>query len=114
MRRRSRETRLAAKVKLDGAGRARIDTGLPFLDHRKAAHVDPRLITVPLLFVAAGLDRLTPPGVVHRAMRYFGTNADYVEYADQGHWVVGQPGWQQTADDVVAWLEAKVAGTCRS
>jgi imidazoleglycerol-phosphate dehydratase len=33
VRRRSRETRLAAKVKLEGAGRIRIDTGLPFLDH---------------------------------------------------------------------------------
>lgn len=33
VRRRSKETRLAAKVKLDGAGRVRIATGLPFLDH---------------------------------------------------------------------------------
>ena len=33
MRRRSKETRLAAKVKLDGSGRVRIATGLPFLDH---------------------------------------------------------------------------------
>ena len=31
--RRSKETRLTAKVQLDGAGRVRIDTGLPFLDH---------------------------------------------------------------------------------
>jgi len=33
VRRRSKETRLAAKVKLDGTGRVRIATGLPFLDH---------------------------------------------------------------------------------
>jgi imidazoleglycerol-phosphate dehydratase len=33
VRRRSRETRLTAKVKLDGSGRVRIATGLPFLDH---------------------------------------------------------------------------------
>ncbi len=33
VRRRSKETKLAAKVKLDGAGRVRIATGLPFLDH---------------------------------------------------------------------------------
>ena len=33
MKRRSKETRLAAKVKLDGSGRVRVATGLPFLDH---------------------------------------------------------------------------------
>jgi imidazoleglycerol-phosphate dehydratase len=33
VRRRSKETRLAAKVKLDGSGRVKIATGLPFLDH---------------------------------------------------------------------------------
>ena len=33
VRRRSKETRLTAKVKLDGTGKVRIATGLPFLDH---------------------------------------------------------------------------------
>jgi imidazoleglycerol-phosphate dehydratase len=33
VRRRSKETRLTAKVKLDGSGRVKIATGLPFLDH---------------------------------------------------------------------------------
>ena len=89
------------------SGRALFEMGLPLLDRRKASHVDPRLITVPLLFVAAERDRLTPPGVVRRAARYFGAAADYVEYADQGHWVLGQPGWQRVADDAAAWLEAK-------
>jgi pimeloyl-ACP methyl ester carboxylesterase len=89
------------------SGRALFEMGLPFLDGRKASHVDPRLITVPLLFVAAARDRLTPPAVVRRAARYFGTAADYVEYADQGHWVLGQPGWERIADDATAWLEAK-------
>ncbi len=33
IKRKSKETRLSAVVKLDGAGRVRIATGLPFLDH---------------------------------------------------------------------------------
>jgi imidazoleglycerol-phosphate dehydratase len=33
VRRRSKETRLTAKVKLEGTGRVRVATGLPFLDH---------------------------------------------------------------------------------
>ena len=31
--RKSKETRLRARVKLDGTGRIKVDTGLPFLDH---------------------------------------------------------------------------------
>ena len=31
--RKSKETRLRARVKLDGRGRIKVDTGLPFLDH---------------------------------------------------------------------------------
>ena len=89
------------------SGRALFEMGLPFLDRRKAAHVDPRLITVPLLVFAAERDRLTPPSVVRRTARYFGKAADYVEYANQGHWVVGQPGWERIAEDAVTWLDAK-------
>lgn len=33
VRRKSKETKLAAKVRLDGSGRVRVATGLPFLDH---------------------------------------------------------------------------------
>ena len=33
VRRTSKETKLAAKVKLEGSGRVRVATGLPFLDH---------------------------------------------------------------------------------
>jgi pimeloyl-ACP methyl ester carboxylesterase len=81
---------------------------LPWLDSKRATAVDPRLVTVPLLFIAAEKDRLTPPGVVRRAARYFGKIADCVEYPDQGHWVVGQPGWQRIANDVVTWLDGKI------
>jgi hypothetical protein len=35
--------------------------------------------------------------------------SDYVEYPGQGHWVLGQPGWEQVADDTAAWLDGKTA-----
>jgi pimeloyl-ACP methyl ester carboxylesterase len=91
------------------SGRALLELGLPWLDRAKAASVDPRLVTVPLLFVAAEKDRLTPPGVVRRTARRFGHASDYVEYPDQGHWVPGQPGWQRIAEDTVTWLDGKAA-----
>jgi pimeloyl-ACP methyl ester carboxylesterase len=91
------------------SGRALFEMALPWLDAGKAATVDPRLVTVPLLFVAADKDRLTPPGVVRHTARRFGHVAHYVAYPDQGHWVLGQPGWQRIAGDAVAWLDGKAA-----
>ena len=70
---------------------------------------DPRFVTVPLLFVAAEKDRLTPPDVVRRAARYFAHVSDYVEYPGQGHWVLGQPGWERVADAAATWLDDKTA-----
>ena len=91
------------------SGRALFEMALPWLDARKTTTIDPRLVTVPLLFVAAEKDRLTPPGVVRRAARCFAHVSDYVEYPGQGHWVVGQPGWERIADDAATWLDGKAA-----
>lgn len=89
------------------SGRALFEIGLPFLDRHRAATVDPRRVTVPLLFVGCARDRLTPPAVVRRTAERFGHVADHIEYPDQGHWVPGQPGWQQVATDALDWLEGK-------
>jgi pimeloyl-ACP methyl ester carboxylesterase len=89
------------------SGRALLEIALPWLDATKAATVDPRRVTVPLLFVAAERDRLTPPGVVRRAARQFAHVSDYAEYKDQGHWVLGQPGWERVAAEAATWLDAK-------
>lgn len=89
------------------SGRALFEIALPWLDGTKAATVDPRRVTVPLLFVAAENDKLTPPGVVRRASRQFAHVSDYVEYKGQGHWVLGQPGWDRVAEETAAWLDAK-------
>lgn len=87
------------------SGRALFEMALPWLDRGKAATVDPPRVTAPLLFVAAEKDKLTPPGVVRRAAARFAAVATYREYAGQGHWVPGQPGWEQIAADAFAWLD---------
>jgi pimeloyl-ACP methyl ester carboxylesterase len=90
------------------SGRALLEIALPWLDGTNAATVDPRRVTVPLLFVAAEKDKLTPPDVVRRAARRFAHVSDYVEYKGQGHWVPGQPGWDRVADETATWLDAKI------
>jgi pimeloyl-ACP methyl ester carboxylesterase len=91
------------------SGRALFEIALPWLDRGKATAIDPRLVTVPLLFVAAEKDRLTPPGVVQRTARHFAHVADFRQYSGQGHWVVGQPGWENVATDAADWLDGKAA-----
>jgi pimeloyl-ACP methyl ester carboxylesterase len=91
------------------SGRALLEIGLPWLDRTKAATVDPRLVTVPLFFVAAEKDKLVPPGVVRRTAQRFAHVSEYKEYPGQGHWVPGQPGWEQIATDALAWLDGKTA-----
>lgn len=77
------------------SGRTLLEIALPWLDGSKTRTVDPRLVTVPLL--------------PRRSARRFGHVADYLEYPIQGHWVLGQPGWQAIAEDTVAWLDGKAA-----
>lgn len=86
------------------AGRVLLEIGYPFLDRRHAARVDPADVTCPLLVIGAGEDRLTPPAVVRKiARRYAG--AEHREFADQGHWVLGQPGWREVATYAADWLD---------
>ena len=91
------------------SGRALLEIGLPWLDRTKAATVDPRRVTVPLLFVGTEKDKLVPPGVVRRAAQQFAHVSEYVEYENQGHWVPGQPGWERIAGQAETWLAAKAA-----
>jgi pimeloyl-ACP methyl ester carboxylesterase len=86
------------------SGRALLEMGLPWLDYADAAHVAPADVTVPLLMVAAQHDRLTPPSVVRRIAGRF-DGAEYREYPGQGHWVLGQPGWQEIAADTAQWMD---------
>ena len=85
------------------SGRALFEIAFPWLDGTKAAKVDPGDIKVPLMFVGAQEDQLVPPGVVRRTAQRF-PGSVHREYPDQGHWVLGQPGWQTIAEDVVQWL----------
>lgn len=91
------------------SGRALLEIALPWFDRAKAAKVDPRCVTVPLLFVAAEKDRLVPPDVVRRTAKQFAHVSDYAEFDGQGHWVLGQPGWERVADHAEAWLTGKAS-----
>ena len=82
-----------------------LEIGLPFLDSRRAARVDPAAIDCPLLVIGTAKDRLTPASTVRKVARRYARASAYKEFAGQGHWVLGQPGWQDVAAYTADWLE---------
>jgi pimeloyl-ACP methyl ester carboxylesterase len=87
------------------SGRVLLEIGLPFLDRRRAASVDPKAIACPVLVIGAEKDRLTPASVVRKVAQRYAHVAEHREFADQGHWVLGQPGWRYVAAYTAEWIE---------
>jgi pimeloyl-ACP methyl ester carboxylesterase len=57
------------------------------------------------LVVAGGADRMTPCTVVERVAARYRSVSTYHVFAEHGHWAFGEPGWQDIARFVLAWLE---------
>ena len=63
----------------------------------------------PLLLVAGELDHISPPAVVQANLKlYRRTSAvtEYREYGGRSHFLLGQDGWEEIADDVLAWAQS--------
>lgn len=75
-------------------------------------HVDySRADRAPLLLIAGEIDHVVPPAIV-RAIekKYLSTGSAAIverkEYAGRTHRLVSQDGWEQIADEALAWAEA--------
>jgi hypothetical protein len=58
-----------------------------------------------LLFVSASDDHIMPPSVQKSNAKHYkgkGTTTEHVEY-DGPHLMIAGEGWEQIADDVLAW-----------
>lgn len=89
------------------SGRAMLEIGYWFLDRRCAAKVDAAKVRCPVLVIGGALDRITPTSVVRKVARKYATVSTYQEFANHAHWVVGEPGWEEVAKYVLAWLESR-------
>ena len=92
------------------SGRAASEMGFGFLDPRHATRVDAAGIGCPVLLVSASDDRLTPASVVRKTAAFLGPEVMLREFPGHGHWVVGEPGWEDIAAFVADWLETHVGG----
>lgn len=83
------------------SGRALFETLFWELDHRRAAHVPPGRLRVPLLSTIGEQDRVFAPSTARSiAARYPGPTAFHV-FPELGHYLIGEPG----ADTVPAFIE---------
>jgi pimeloyl-ACP methyl ester carboxylesterase len=81
------------------------------------ANVNPNAVTkvnfknddrAPLLLIAAGRDHIIPVSVSKAAVKRHRKSKATTElkvYADRGHEIVGEPGWQEVADHALDWAE---------
>jgi pimeloyl-ACP methyl ester carboxylesterase len=64
--------------------------------------IDASRVRCPVLSIGAVGDRFLPPRIARAIARKY--HGDYHEYAEHGHYIIGEPGWEQVADDVAAWI----------
>ncbi len=90
------------------SGRAVFEIGLWFLDRHKTSEVDASKVTCPVLVIGGAQDRIVPASVVRKIARKYQGVATYRDYADHAHKVTTEPGWQDIAEDIAAWLETSL------
>lgn len=84
------------------------------MDPRRATFVDARRIDCPVLAVAGEYDRVNPARTVASIARRYRERGEYLEVKDASHWLIGEPGWQETAWRVIEWVRKATSGVAKS
>jgi pimeloyl-ACP methyl ester carboxylesterase len=79
------------------------------LDLARAAQVDPRAVTCPILCLSGARDRVNPPATVRRIARRYEGRVIYEELAGHSHWLIGEPSWEKIAGRALEWLDEVLA-----
>jgi pimeloyl-ACP methyl ester carboxylesterase len=69
--------------------------------------IDPMRRTVPLLITGSGGDRLVTPYIsrsAYRIQRRSPARTDYLDLPGHSHFLLSEPGWQDVAARVLAWI----------
>jgi pimeloyl-ACP methyl ester carboxylesterase len=60
----------------------------------------------PLLFIAGGADHIMPASVNRSNAHHYkapGTVTEFIELPGRSHWTCAEPGWEDVADQALAW-----------
>ena len=84
------------------------DLAYPDRDPHKIATIDESKVTIPVLTIGGAKDRATPIADVRRVGAKYGrVGGDYLEYPNNAHWIVDEPGTDQVIADIANWLDSK-------
>ena len=67
----------------------------------------------PLLFIAGGDDRVTPPSLVEANFEFYRDSkaqTDFREFPKRTHFILGQKDWQEVAEWVLEWALSRTNG----
>jgi alpha-beta hydrolase superfamily lysophospholipase len=67
----------------------------------------------PLLLISGGKDHVSPASVVEANFKLYRKSkavTDYMEFPERTHYTLGQEGWEEVADDALAWAKKQAAG----
>lgn len=74
--------------------------------------VDLKKPHVPLLFIGAEKDEIIPASLVRKNAHAYEderSHHEYTEFGGRGHFICGEPGWQEVAERVANWLNAHLS-----
>ncbi|MDZ7591805.1 MAG: alpha/beta fold hydrolase [Rubrivivax sp.] len=89
------------------SGRAVFEVGYWMFDATQASRVDASRVTCPVLVIAGAEDRMVPAWAMRQVARKYAAVSVYREFEHHAHWLLGEPGWQHVADEVLTWLTAQ-------
>lgn len=84
------------------------DSGKVYGDITDGIEIDETRITVPTLTIAASQDRATLAKAVRKVAAKYAASpvpGDFLEYPQNAHWIVDEPGTDLVVADIAAWLE---------
>ena len=90
------------------SGKASFEIGFWYLDPSEASKVNESDIACPMLIVAGTEDKLTPAPVVRKIAHKYKEVAVYKEFNNHGHWLHGEPGWENIAEFSSQWLQTVI------
>ncbi len=94
------------------SGRAVQETVHWWLDHSMATTAPVYRIAAPVLALAGGKDRVNSASTVRRiAARFPNGQAQFHEFPDMSHWLIGEPEWPDVARLTLDWIAARAPAT---
>jgi pimeloyl-ACP methyl ester carboxylesterase len=93
------------------SGRAIRETMHWWLDHSMASAAPVYRIDCPVLGIGGGCDRINSSPTVRRIINRFPAGqAQFHEFPEMSHWVIGEPEWENVAGLTLNWLASRGVG----